>query len=76
MNMSKLKFIFPIDGDCINERDGKRADDGIAVPVRISAPEGLDITVNGISADYSNGEYIAEVTLNGWRNNICALSDR
>jgi len=72
--MSKLKFIFPIDGDCINERDGRRSSVGITIPVRISAPEGRDITVNGISAEYSNGEYIAEVTLNGWRNNICAIS--
>jgi len=67
-----MRFIFPIDGDCINEYDGRKADGGVIVPVRIAAKSGLHITINEVEAEYRDGEYIAEVLFTEFRNFVTA----
>ena len=50
-----IRFIFPIDGDCINENDGER------IVARVEAPEGHRVTICGKRADFCDGYYCAEV---------------
>ena len=45
---SNLRFVFPIDGDCINEFDTE---------VIVAAPEGHDIEICGEKAVFSDGYY-------------------
>ena len=54
-----IRFLFPIDGDCINVYDGKEIAGGIRIPVSIEAPIGHSIEVNGVYARYENGTYRA-----------------
>lgn len=56
-------FLFPIDGDCLNERDGVLADNGLTVTVKVGAAPGCHVTVNGIPATENEGIHCAEVTL-------------
>ena len=52
-----FRFLFPIDGDCLNVYDGKEIPGGIRIPVSIEAPQGHQIEVNGIPARHENGIY-------------------
>ena len=54
-----LYFSFPIDGDCVNVRDGVALTDGVRIPVSVIAPEKHKIEVSGVSARYENGAYRA-----------------
>lgn len=54
---SSLRFVFPIDGDCINENDGEKI---VAVVV---APEGHNIDISGVKADFIDGKYRAEISV-------------
>jgi len=42
-----IEFIFPIDGDCVNERDGKAIENGVTVSVKVKAEEGSDVYICG-----------------------------
>ena len=53
----KIRFLFPIDGDCINSNDGRGSGDCIRIPVRVEAPQGHAVEVNGIAARYETGCY-------------------
>lgn len=68
----KIKFLSPIDGDMLNERDGAFKDGRLAINVSLSAEQGHEITVNGKAAVGSDGIYSAEVTLDGYSNAITA----
>ncbi len=67
-----LYFVFPINGDCINENDGRVEGDTLFLPVIINAPEGKTITVNGVEATYVDGKYKAEVGVVGYRTTFVA----
>ncbi len=54
-----LHFSFPINGDCINERDGSAIEGGVRIPVVLVAPVNHTIEINGIPARYENGSYRA-----------------
>lgn len=60
---SPLRFVFPIDGDCLNERDGSVQSGVLTATVTVAAPAGHAITVNGAVATEQDGLYTAEVTL-------------
>lgn len=68
-----IRFLFPIDGDCVNDRDGLPIENGILLPVRVKAPENADISVSGTTATYENGVYTATVPVTGYRTVISAL---
>jgi len=55
------RFLFPIDGDYINERDGVTADGGVDCEVTVASMPHADVTVNGVSATEENGIYRATV---------------
>jgi len=67
-----MHFIFPINGDCVNSRDGLVQDGTLLLPVRISAPAGHDIRICGKEAMYENGAYRADVPIPGYRNTLTA----
>ncbi|MBR6728258.1 MAG: hypothetical protein IKM08_08695 [Clostridia bacterium] len=65
-------FLFPIDGDCLNERDGVLADNGLTVTVKVGAAPGCHVTVNGTPAAENKGIYCAEVMLREGENTLVA----
>ncbi len=67
-----IYFISPIDGDCVNERDGKPIDFGVSVPVNVKAPENSEVYINGQKAEYSDGKYSININITGYRTTICA----
>ena len=54
-------FLFPIDGDCLNDHDGKLVQEGITVSVSVASAPHSVVTVNGISATDEGGIYRADV---------------
>ena len=70
---SPLRFVFPIDGDCLNERDGSVQNGVLTATVRIAAPIGHPITVNGTSALEKDGAYVADVVLSEGKNTLTAI---
>ena len=38
MKECKIRFISHIDGDCVNDRDGIKIDNGVRISVSVSAP--------------------------------------
>lgn len=67
---NEIKFISPIDGDMLNERDGKITNGNLITTIKIAAPSRSCIKVNGIKADYINGIYQADVTIKNYKNSI------
>ena len=67
-----IEFAFPIDGDCVNERDGILTANGVTVSVKVKADEGSEICICGKKAEYADGYYSASVTFCGYRNTVIA----
>lgn len=65
-----IKVISPVDGDMLNERDGRIVDNRLFIKVKVSAPRDSRISINGINALYEDGLYIAEVQLKCYSNLI------
>ena len=63
-----IRFVFPIDGDCVNKNDGIEIAGGIRIPVSVAAPEGHEVTVCGAPTTYVDGVYTAEVNVYGREN--------
>jgi len=73
--MGKIEFLFPIDGDFVNSRDGEWRDGVLYVDFLIKADS--TPTVNGIEAHFceQKGCYVANVGLFGYRNAVVAAAD-
>ncbi|MEG2597541.1 MAG: hypothetical protein RR977_03850, partial [Oscillospiraceae bacterium] len=57
-------FVFPIDGDCLNEYDGALHPDGsLTITATVQAPQTADLWINGVKAHPSASFFAAEVTL-------------
>lgn len=71
--MTALKFLFPIDGDFVNSRDGSWKDDALYVDVLLASGDGTP-SVCDIPAVYDAalGCYKATVPLYGYRNRLIA----
>jgi hypothetical protein len=67
---SNINFISPIDGDMLHELDGRISGSSLIVPVKISAPSGSKLIINGTRAKNADGLYIADVPLKDYRNII------
>jgi hypothetical protein len=52
MTDSPIRFVFPINGDCVNERDGNKTEKGIAVRVKVKAPAFHEVYICGERADF------------------------
>ncbi len=67
MCCGSIEFIFPIDGDCVNGRDGDPH-----ITACIKAPERSDIYINGSKARSENELFYADVLITDGRNTVMA----
>ena len=65
-----LRFINPIDGDMLNERDGSFSKEGLYIPVVIGAASDSKIIINGIEARYRADGFMADILLKKYKNLI------
>lgn len=72
---ASFRFLFPIDGDCLNIRDGRLTPEGLVVPVTVAAPEGCEIYVQGTKATWNGQAYTAEALIGG-RRCVLVAEDR
>jgi hypothetical protein len=70
---SNIQFMSPIDGDMLNEYDGKISGDSLLTEVRVSALSGMKLKINGITAKYSDGKFTASLLLKDYKNVIEAV---
>jgi hypothetical protein len=70
-NMKKnIFFISPVDGDMLSQYDGKVINGSLMAKVKISAPSGQQIKINGKEAKYDGNHYNADIELTGYENII------
>lgn len=67
---NEIKIISPIDGDMLNEKDGVISSGSLITKMKIEAPEGKKIMVNGVQAKYAGGIYTADLKLKKYENTI------
>ena len=65
---NKITFLSPVDGDMLTEYDGKISGGNLLTEVKISAPPGMKIKINGIAATYSDGKFTAAVPIKDYEN--------
>ena len=70
MTASSIKPVFPVEGDILHARDGIQTSEGLSFNAKISAPEGSEITINGINVSWEDGIYTAPLIFRNYRNNI------
>ena len=63
-----IKLLSPVDGDMLNEFDGKAENGSLITPVKVQAPSGTKIRINGIDAKYADNMFIAYVPLKDYKN--------
>jgi len=68
-----VRFVFPIDGDCINSRDGENIDGGIRIAAEVEAPAGHDVEICGIPAAFSDGIYRARIDVREYETSLRAV---
>jgi len=66
------RFVFPIDGDMLNEHDGTVRDRSLFVNVRLES-DSPTLVVNGRTAEARGGEFSVELPLDGYRNTLAAV---
>ena len=66
----EVKFAGPVDGDMLTEYDGIVRDGILYTTVRLTAPTGMRLKINGVNARSGKGIYEAEVPLRDYRNVI------
>lgn len=71
-----MEFTGFTDGDMLTRLDGTETAEGLMIPVRINAPEGVKLNINGISTEFKEGVYTAMVTLKDYENKIEAVEKR
>jgi hypothetical protein len=69
-----IRFLSPVDGDMLCEYDGTVTNKSLLTSVKILAPAGSKIKVNGDDAKYSNTIFLADVRLKDYKN-IIELTD-
>lgn len=67
-----IRFLNVIDGDCVNERDGRKIEHGIEIPILVKAPAQCEVFLNGQPMAYEAGFYTAQIPLFGYRNTLLA----
>ena len=72
----EIKFISPVDGDMLNPYDGTVTDGTLVTKVKIAAPSGSNIIVNGIKAAYIDGKFEADISLKDYENIIELVEEK
>lgn len=65
-----IKFLSPIDGDLLNEFDGKVENGCLVTMVKVQAPPGSKIKINNIDAKFADNLFVANVQLKDYKNVI------
>lgn len=68
----EISFIFPIDGDCLNEFDGAERDGCLWIKARVKADKNAKIEINENPAGLCGEYFEAEVPLMGHRTTLVA----
>lgn len=68
--VAEFKFLSPVDGDMLCEYDGTVSNGSLHTTVKISAPSGSTIKVNGIDAKSKDGILLADIPLIDYKNVI------
>ena len=71
-----MKLLFPRDGDVLSESDGTVRDGKLYVQVRIDAPKGAGIVVNGVQAEENDRSWTAEIGLGQGANTIAVTDEQ
>jgi hypothetical protein len=66
----EIKFAGTVDGDMLTEYDGIVRNGSLYTKVRLKAPAGMHLRINGVKARFSEGIYQAEIALSNYRNEI------
>ncbi len=72
---SKIRFEFPIDGDCVNIYDGEMKDGVLFVRVKVCAKAGSKIEINQIPTEFDGEFYVADIPIYGYKTNLVARDD-
>ncbi len=70
-----LAFLSPINGDCVNARDGRMVGETLWVHVKVAAPAGSEVFVNRQRLTAADGVYEGAVPLTG-RRTLLTAEDR
>lgn len=70
---NKIRFLSPIDGDMLNEYDGKISGSSLTSEVKVSASPGMKMKIGGRDASYSDGAFAANIPLKDYKNVIEAV---
>lgn len=74
--MTNIEFISPINGDCVNDRDGIVKDGILYLDVNVKYNPKSKVCINGISAfEKEEGIYTACIGISGYRNIITAQDE-
>ncbi|MFT3702100.1 MAG: hypothetical protein QM802_07010 [Agriterribacter sp.] len=65
-----IAFISPIDGDTLHRHDGVVTESFLKTLVKVAAPAGSTITINGIPAKKNKGIFTADINLKKYKNTI------
>lgn len=72
----RFTFSSPIDGDMLNAtNDGVLTEGSLHIPVKIQAPTGSRLKVNGIAARYVDGFFMVDIPLKDYKNVITAVEE-
>ncbi len=66
------EFVFPIDGDLLNDRDGEAVGRALYVDVRLRS-DSPTLVVNGQAATREGEGYVVRLPLEGYRNTLAAV---
>jgi hypothetical protein len=68
-----ISFISPVDGDMLCSYDGAEGSGYLQTKVKIMAPKGMEILLNGTRTIYEEGMYSADIRLSNYKNGIEAV---
>jgi len=74
-NADNIRLLSPIDGDMLNEFDGKVEGGNLCTTVMIEAPYGSIIMINGADAKFEDQMFLSEVHLKDYKN-VIEATDR
>jgi len=77
-NYDPIFFVSHIDGDCLNDSEGRVEGDALYVTATVKGAGNAVVTINGIDAVYNQEErsYSAEVPLYNYRNTLYAIDSK
>jgi len=71
-----MKILSPVDGDMLTGNDGVVRDGSLLTKVKVSAPKGSAIEINGLKANYDGTFYSSEILLKSYSNTIDVIDTK